>query len=463
MLYVLAAWVICRALGAGPLVSLGGMVLVFFMPVTFHNGVFVWPKLLGSALVGFFFAIHFWYLKNANTLTRLSPWYGGLAGLMVVLSMLSHGTQVFALTAIFLVSLITVRRFGYKYILAAAAVCLVMYIPWMIFQSEIAPPGDRLLKWHLAGQIAIDDRGLLETLIDSYSALSWEEFWGRRKNNFSFMFLHFWDSLVHSFWLVFASLTGNTAVIIRLLAELRVDTFFYLTPSMGILGFTMYLLPFGLLLTAYRPYVLVVVLSLVFWNAASFASGGTVVHQGTMFFQLITILLFYIVSLRFLKYLWPVYGLQILLTLILFAPPSMSRALFDLTRKDFGIVRPSVSLANVLDNDGFVGFDYDRTNFHDAAVLGSHTVDGGDTQKGSISITIQRGDSLYYRTGPVNERQIIRLIFDRGEKALSIPDVTNTWSRLDFNGFWIPESFEVVIEDNGDGWGEWSAIAIKPQ
>ena len=37
------------------------------------------------------------------------------------------------------------------------------------YQRYDDPPGDRLIKWHLAGVSEIDDRGSLETIVDSYT------------------------------------------------------------------------------------------------------------------------------------------------------------------------------------------------------------------------------------------------------------------------------------------------------
>jgi hypothetical protein len=41
--------------------------------------------------------------------------------------------------------------------------------PWLAYQRLHEPPGNRLLKWHLAGSPAIDQRGVLATLRDRYA------------------------------------------------------------------------------------------------------------------------------------------------------------------------------------------------------------------------------------------------------------------------------------------------------
>ena len=82
-----------------------------------------------------------------------------LAVVLAVLSVLAHGGTAFALLA-FVPFLIPLRRkvtaVGVAWCAAAAA---ALYLPWMMYQRFVAPPGDRVVKWILAGVIAIDRRG----------------------------------------------------------------------------------------------------------------------------------------------------------------------------------------------------------------------------------------------------------------------------------------------------------------
>jgi hypothetical protein len=45
-------------------------------------------------------------------------------------------------------------------------------LPWTLYQHFVDPPGDRLLKWQLAGVIPIDPRGFLQTILQQYHRLS---------------------------------------------------------------------------------------------------------------------------------------------------------------------------------------------------------------------------------------------------------------------------------------------------
>ena len=62
---------------------------------------------------------------------------------------------------------------GRSFLLQGASVAsfVLLTIPWSGYQHYVDPPGNRLLKWHLAGVVGIDPRGVGETLRDSYSQL----------------------------------------------------------------------------------------------------------------------------------------------------------------------------------------------------------------------------------------------------------------------------------------------------
>jgi len=80
-----------------------------------------------------------------------------------------------------------------------------------------------------------------------------------------------------------------------------------------------------------------------------------------------------------------------------------------------------------------------------------------DADRGTITLDLNKGDSILYRSGPVNTRQIIKV---DGTGATSLP-VTLEWTTLKFDAPDLPARFKVSISDDGDGWGEWSAVAVK--
>src|SRR5262249_30537492 len=56
--------------------------------------------------------------------------------------------------------------------LLGAAVALAWLAPWLAYQRFYDPPGDRLVKWHLAGVIPVDERPAAQALRDAYAQTS---------------------------------------------------------------------------------------------------------------------------------------------------------------------------------------------------------------------------------------------------------------------------------------------------
>lgn len=147
------------ALGFGRRHSLVAVPLVATTGVVFVNTVFVWPKFLAAAIV----------LAGVAAArapdSRQPPWL--LAG-SAALGMLAHGGVVFALPTCAWLARGTLRRLSWRSTAAAAAIGLALYVPWMACQRFYDPPGDRLLRWHLAGDLRGVAPPFTEVLVDSY-------------------------------------------------------------------------------------------------------------------------------------------------------------------------------------------------------------------------------------------------------------------------------------------------------
>jgi len=88
-------------------------------------------------------------------------------------------------------------------------------------------------------------------------------------------------------------------------------------------------------------------------------------------------------------------------------------------------------------------------------IYGSHI--RGDSDTGSISLRLKRGDRLLYRSGPTGGRQILEIA---GQRPVVLP-VAIDWVALDFSSPNLPDPFVAKLTDKGDKWGEWSAIAVR--
>lgn len=168
-LWLCGVWSFLRALGVRKLRLTQALGLLAFSGFLFYNSVYVWPKLLAASFILFVFAI----LARAALERRVLSWFEAvLAALCFVLALLAHPGSVFSApaTAIFLIfrrNLWTLRHAAAALLILAAA-----SLPWTLYQKFYDPPGNRLLKMHLAGVMKPDARGTFEAIRDAYGGLS---------------------------------------------------------------------------------------------------------------------------------------------------------------------------------------------------------------------------------------------------------------------------------------------------
>jgi hypothetical protein len=162
-----ALWVVLRSRGVGQwrvLVVVLATTLTGFVLV---SDVYVWPKMLAGTFALGALAI---VLSLDGADRRLLGWM--LAVTLATLSMLAHGGTIFALIPLIPFALRRRARIPLRALAASVVPAAACYVPWMLFQRLVDPPGDRLLKWQIAGVIGIDSRGFLKTLVMQYQALS---------------------------------------------------------------------------------------------------------------------------------------------------------------------------------------------------------------------------------------------------------------------------------------------------
>jgi hypothetical protein len=155
------------------------MVALLVSDLTIVNGFFVWPKMLAAA-----------YVLAAMALTLSDRWGAirrdtGMAMLLAALAgcaMLAHGASVFGILAIACVVLPRGRP-TFRWVAAACLIGLLLLLPWTLYQRYVDPPGNRLVKWLIAGVALPDERGSLEALADSYAAAGLRlTLWNKKAN-----------------------------------------------------------------------------------------------------------------------------------------------------------------------------------------------------------------------------------------------------------------------------------------
>jgi hypothetical protein len=216
---------------------------------------------------------------------------GALAGVLLSLAMLSHGGSMFGVAGAVGAYLLLRRALEVKFFGCMLASAIVLYLPWMLYQKFYEPPGDRLLKYHLAGAEDLDSRTFGQAVADAYGKLTFRAWATDRIDNLLTVVDHQAD-----YWrdtLALLSPNGREpsnwrSEVATKAEELRAMNFFYLFPCMGPLLAAFVALGVGWLRrvtgaewqAALRLWLFIAGTTLV-WCLLMFKPGSTVIHQGT--------------------------------------------------------------------------------------------------------------------------------------------------------------------------------------
>lgn len=180
LLWVAGAYGLLRTFRLPPRRAAGWVAAFALAGFFVQNTVYTWPKLSAGAFACATFALLLLPPRGAASRTT-----GLWAGVFAALAWLSHGGVAFSFLA--LVPWLAWRglRHGEWRRWWPGAVAFAMVVaPWIAYQKFYDPPGDRLLKWHLAGQTTKDARGLAQALRENYAALGWEGVITHKVSNF---------------------------------------------------------------------------------------------------------------------------------------------------------------------------------------------------------------------------------------------------------------------------------------
>lgn len=162
--WILALWALLTAARVPGKTRALAMVAALASDVAIVNGFFVWPKLLAAAFV--LAALALVVGPGEPTLKR-RPWTIVLLGALAGLAFLSHGSSVFGLIPVGIVAIARGLP-RWRWICAGGLATLVLIVPWMAYQHYGNPPGNRVVKWALAGVTDIDQRGTIEEIVHAY-------------------------------------------------------------------------------------------------------------------------------------------------------------------------------------------------------------------------------------------------------------------------------------------------------
>jgi hypothetical protein len=163
-----------------------GLALLFVVLTGFAtvNTVFGWPKMLAASAT--LFAVTLSLFGRAPG----RPFPAVLVGLSAALGALAHGGVAFTLLPLGLLLLWPRYYPGRSRLAIGAAVFTVTLTPWSLYQTYYDPPGNRLVRDHLAGESPTwrDDAPLWRNLLDAYGELSAGEVVGNKLANLKVLF-----------------------------------------------------------------------------------------------------------------------------------------------------------------------------------------------------------------------------------------------------------------------------------
>jgi hypothetical protein len=226
-LWIPAMWAVLVAVPLRPVTRAVAMLAAMISDIAILHGFFVWPKLIAAAFLLAALAI---ILSPEWRRDRRDLRVAALIGALLALSMLSHGSSIFGV-----IPLVIFAAFrgvpNWRWIAAAVAALLMVYIPWTAYQHWEDPPGNRLLKWQLGGETEVNSEGTLEGIENGYSEVGLEGAVDLKEENFEEM--AGWPRTKDEYDSATAALDAGKPGIA--LEKVRWDRFFSLFPFLGIL------------------------------------------------------------------------------------------------------------------------------------------------------------------------------------------------------------------------------------
>jgi len=319
-LWIVGLWALLLAAKVGRVTRALAMVTVLVSGLALLNGFFVWPKLLPAGLLlaaAALVATPLWLDLRRNL------WAAALVAALCALALLGHGASIFGIVP--LVAVAAYRGLpSWRWLGVGLAVGIAFMAPWSAYQKWEDPPGNRLVKWTLAGVAEVDDRGVAETILDSYGEAGVHGTYVNKKQNFITM---------TNFEAVGTTMRdvinrGEPDEIVR---TIRGISFFHLFPSLGLLLLTPFAMVAGWRYRRLNPAewsfaltcLAIFGIGVVGWALICFGNiaAATVIHFGSYFLPLIGLVLG-VVGLRavFPRFGLFYLGLSAVLSLAVYAP-----------------------------------------------------------------------------------------------------------------------------------------------
>lgn len=319
-LWIVGLWALLLAARVGRVTKALVMVTVLVSGLAILNGFYVWPKLLPAGLLlaaAALVATPLWQDLRRNL------WAAALVAALCALALLGHGASIFGIIPLAVVAAYRGLP-SWRWLGVGLAVGIALMAPWSAYQKWEDPPGNRLVKWTLAGVAEVDDRGVVETILDSYGEAGLDGTFENKEQNFIAMTNFNGVELTLDESIGRDSLTGVVRAV-------RAMSFFYLLPSLGLLLLAPMAMAWqwqrrrldpvewGFALTCMAIFLI----GIIGWGLISFGNiaARTIIHFGTYMLPLIGIV-GCVAGLRaaFPRFALYYVGLSAVLSLAIYAP-----------------------------------------------------------------------------------------------------------------------------------------------
>lgn len=162
--WIIGLWALLEAARVSRVTKALAMVTVLVSDVAMLNGFFIWPKMLPAAML---IAVAALVLTPLWDEVRKRTWGAVLVAALTGIAMMGHGGSVFAVIPLVIVAAWRGLP-SWRWLGVGVLVGLCFMAPWSAYQKYVDPPGNHLLKYMLAGEPELSEKGTGEAIIDAY-------------------------------------------------------------------------------------------------------------------------------------------------------------------------------------------------------------------------------------------------------------------------------------------------------
>lgn len=180
-IWIPALWLLLRHLNVDQRHSAWIIAALIPSGFLFFHSIYTWPKLAAGA----FITLAYCLFMGGAFLGRLPLLSIILASAASAVGFLAHGSAAFSLIGMAAVALHPRFFPGWQKTVAGMIIFIALLSPYMVYKRVHNPPGNRLLKYHLAGATGktADQKTFIEALEDYYGQMTIPDFFQKKKDN----------------------------------------------------------------------------------------------------------------------------------------------------------------------------------------------------------------------------------------------------------------------------------------